>query len=605
MSGAFPNDFAAYLDLLTGGGLNDKGGAWWQAQSGVDGVVPGWDDIVAGGDAVVPGWEDILGGSAGGGIVDGGWQDYTDPGFRVPGGPGLVAGWQNYADPGFGSEWSPWSPFTDTQGWGDPSKWFQPFERPDTWSPFTDTQAWGDPSGWTQAFESPDVWSPFTDTESWGDPSNWFREFGNGVIETGGPPDYYGYPPGFRGGGGAPGGLTVDQLLATLGDYFGKGGAGADRLSEIVMGSIPTNAPTVQGGGITGGWEPPADFFNPLTTRLGDLRQWQQDFDTRTAGWNPLNPGGTDITIDLPRWPGADWNVPNQPYETGDFEEFIKADLEPWIERIFGMDPSDDYPDLSIADGSSGYDEAEYEGYKASKPLGDIQSLDSEAIAMPDIEDYTSMLRQPLISNTLDAIGGFGPGGTTPGLPNPYDTRRDAYLSGAHAPIDQYYDEAAERSTSAAGVLNKLGTPGFREEIVGLERDRASMKGQLGSQWEMAAAGQDEGMRRNRLADLSNLLTSEFDRTQREIGTQAGIQQQATQDYYTNLNQYQQAYNAPDAYRDAGLNLAIAGLAGAPAPAPGAAMTGLNQAGQNAQAGMDITSAWTQNLWKNLFGEDN
>jgi hypothetical protein len=374
--------------------------------------------------------------------------------------------------------------------------------------------------------------------------------------------------------------IGLDSLEGLIAEY-GMGGGPSSGADKIV-------SPEPGLGYDDGMFGEDYDLFGDRLTGIEDiLAKW----DPILTDWDPtVGPQDFDFTFnfDPTTLAGDPPNQPGMGMTDQEFWDFMETNLEPWIQRMNEETPwgVKDY------DTGSGYAGGDPEDLLSDPET--VQMEDSPEILLPEIYDYTDTMREPLIGRTLDRLNAA----------NPFDARRDAYLSGAFSPIDQYYDEAIEGATHRLGVLDKLGTPGGKAEISELYRDRASQKGTIGSAWELAAAQGHEGIYRNRLQDLSSVLDKEWDRTQQEMGLHTALQTNAVNDYYRNIDQYRAGYNQPQEAQDRGLSMVINALGGAGQPDMQAAGASFGAAEKSSRDRVDAWDSYMNDLWDDVFSSD-
>ncbi len=193
---------------------------------------------------------------------------------------------------------------------------------------------------------------------------------------------------------------------------------------------------------------------------------------------------------------------------------------------------------------------------------------------MPEIYDYSEMMRAPLMDRLLGALD----------QANPFDTRRDQILSGPIDDVRQRYDDAREKLVNRFGVMG-LDTPLLREQMRKISEAEEAQIGNLTSQFGMQAAQADEGIRRNRLSDLNQFQGAEQQRVRQEMSDQSNYQNQANQQGTQFMAQNQAGYMDPLTYQDTGLSMMGGPMGSMIQPNMGAASTGLanvaNTAGQN------------------------
>ncbi len=220
--------------------------------------------------------------------------------------------------------------------------------------------------------------------------------------------------------------------------------------------------------------------------------------------------------------------------------------------------------------------------------------FDQPILDMPEIIDYSEMMRAPLIDRVMGALDS----------PNPYDTRRDAMMKGPTGQIQRNWEQANEDLLNRFGVMG-MDTPALYAQARKLDEAKALQMDNLESQWAGLAAGQDEGLRRNRLSDATQMMGNEYGRVRDEMAYQGGLQDTANAGMQNFMAGSQAGMGDALSYDDTGLNMAVGAGGGYVAPNVGAASTGLanvaNQAGQNLQNQPDWSGV-TTNLY-NAFNK--
>lgn len=216
--------------------------------------------------------------------------------------------------------------------------------------------------------------------------------------------------------------------------------------------------------------------------------------------------------------------------------------------------------------------------------------FDQPILDMPEIIDYSEMMRAPLIDRVMGALD----------APNPYDTRRDAMMRGPTSQIQRNWEQANEDLLNRFGVMG-MDTPALAAQARKLDEAKALQMDNLESQWAGMAAGQDEGIRRNRLSDANQAMGSEYARVRDEMNYQGGLQDRANVGGQNFMAGAQAGMGDALSYDDTGLNMAVGAGGGYVAPNIGAATTGLgsvaNQAGQNLKNQPDWSGA-SSNLYQ-------
>jgi hypothetical protein len=205
---------------------------------------------------------------------------------------------------------------------------------------------------------------------------------------------------------------------------------------------------------------------------------------------------------------------------------------------------------------------------------GNQALYDQPILDMPEIYDYSEMMRAPLMDRLLGALD----------QASPFDTRRDQILSGPIDDVRKRYDDAREKLVNRFGVMG-LDTPLLREQMRKISEAEEAQVGNITSQFGLQAAQADEGIRRNRLSDLNQFQGAEQQRVRQEMGDQANYQNQANQQGTQFMAQNQAGYMDPLTYQDTGLSMMGGPMGSMIQPNMGAASTGLanvaNTAGQN------------------------
>jgi len=176
-------------------------------------------------------------------------------------------------------------------------------------------------------------------------------------------------------------------------------------------------------------------------------------------------------------------------------------------------------------------------------------------LEMPAIPDFREYLLYPLMEGLTGALGddvNFGV--------NPYDVRRDAILEGPTSAINEQFDEARENLINRFGTMGMMGSPAFAEQLRKLERDRVQQTSNIVSQFGLAAAAEDEPIRRNRLADLAGGLRGERDFVRDELKFQTDLDALNRGQYDKYITSQIANWMAPLNYDDEGMRLGLGGI---------------------------------------------
>ena len=224
------------------------------------------------------------------------------------------------------------------------------------------------------------------------------------------------------------------------------------------------------------------------------------------------------------------------------------------------------------------------------------------ALEMPAIPDFREYLQYPLMEGLTGALGDNVDFGV-----NPYDVRRDAILEGPTSAINEQFDEARENLINRFGTMGMTGSPAFSEQLRKLERDRAQQVSNIASQFGLAAAAQDEPIRRGRLQDLAGGLRGERDFVRDELKFQTDLDALQKGQYDQFITSQIANWMAPLNYDDEGKRLALGGIGSNVNPNIGGALGALgnifaaagNQIGSNNQSlyGMFGGSGGQNSLW--------
>ena len=174
---------------------------------------------------------------------------------------------------------------------------------------------------------------------------------------------------------------------------------------------------------------------------------------------------------------------------------------------------------------------------------------------MPAIPDFREYLQYPLMEGLTGALGDNVKFGV-----NPYDVRRDAILEGPTSAINEQFDEARENLVNRFGTMGMMGSPAFSEQMRKLERDRAQQVSNIASQFGLAAAAQDEPIRRGRLQDLAGGLRGERDFVRDELKFQTDMDALQKGQYDQFITSQIANWMAPLNYDDEGKRLALGGI---------------------------------------------
>jgi len=215
-------------------------------------------------------------------------------------------------------------------------------------------------------------------------------------------------------------------------------------------------------------------------------------------------------------------------------------------------------------------------------------------VDQPAITDYSEALKEAGIPAAIEALGAA----------NPYDVRRDEILGGQQAMIDEEYKKARELLVHQAGVMNRLESPAFAANLKELTNDYTLAKLGLQSQFGREAAAADEGIRRGRVQDVLGAIDPEFQRTQTQLGSQAGLQSQANQDYMNYMGLYNAAQQQPANQQAQLLQLGLQGLGYTTPASFGQTMAGLGSVANTAGAGMAANAANVSNIFQSPFMSD-
>ena len=177
------------------------------------------------------------------------------------------------------------------------------------------------------------------------------------------------------------------------------------------------------------------------------------------------------------------------------------------------------------------------------------------ALEMPAIPDFREYLQYPLMEGLTGALGDTVDFGV-----NPYDVRRDAILEGPTSAINEQFDEARENLVNRFGTMGMMGSPAFSEQMRKLERDRAQQVSNIASQFGLAAAAQDEPIRRGRLQDLASGLRGERDFVRDELKFQTDLDALQKGQYDQFITSQIANWMAPLNYDDEGKRLALGGI---------------------------------------------
>jgi len=328
--------------------------------------------------------------------------------------------------------------------------------------------------------------------------------------------------------GPGSGGLSPDALRTGLGQFFF--GTGWDQL-----------APTI---------DPDKGIWNDLPmfgpgVGLDAFEDWGSQFRTGLG----LAPGQTmqDLISGL---------IPNQPEVDPLFsnpELFFGELTDALIKAHTATTPT--FTDGSVAPTSwySGTDGTAGTTPPTKPPVHEIPL--PPALEMPAIPDFREYLQYPLMEGLTGALGENVKFGV-----NPYDVRRDAILEGPTSAINEQFDEARENLVNRFGTMGMMGSPAFSEQMRKLERDRAQQVSNIASQFGLAAAAQDEPIRRGRLQDLAGGLRGERDFVRDELKFQTDMDALQKGQYDQFITSQIANWMAPLNYDDEGKRLALGGI---------------------------------------------
>ena len=329
-------------------------------------------------------------------------------------------------------------------------------------------------------------------------------------------------------GPGGAGGLSPEALRTGLGQFFF--GSGWDQL-----------APTI---------DPDKGIWNDLPifgpgVGLDAFEDWGSTFRTGLG----LGPGQTmqDLISGL---------IPNQPEVDPLFsnpELFFGELTDALIKAHTATTPT--FTDGSAAP-TSWYSETDGAAGTTPPTKPPVHEIPlPPALEMPAIPDFREYLLYPLMEGLTGALGDTVDFGV-----NPYDVRRDAILEGPTSAINEQFDEARENLVNRFGTMGMMGSPAFSEQMRKLERDRAQQVSNIASQFGLAAAAQDEPIRRNRLADLASGLRGERDFVRDELKFQTDMDALQKGQYDQFITSQIANWMAPLNYDDEGKRLALGGI---------------------------------------------
>ena len=402
-------------------------------------------------------------------------------------------------------------------------------------------------------------------------------------------------------------GIDENQLAIALGSQFENG-----RLNSVMENLIRRNA-GVDYGAITGTVERAlanngltSDFLSGMGQGVAyepfDSEGFMTNFNAQLG--NQFTNFGTQFDtfksdINTMLEPFLNGGVGGQAQPTVGDGGFTSADqIGEWIK-----DPAilkiiqdwagvgNDYTDLGMMGDvtSSGELDALDGGY------GGDYIFDSPALDQPSILDYAGgmqpYLQDEVVNRLYDA--------------NPYDTYRQSYLDGQGGWINRQYDEAEKDLTSSFGVMDNMGSPAYRAALIKLQGDKTAQLGKIGSEFDLEAARNYEGIKRGRISDLSSAISDEYGRTMASSQWQDQLQRNATDDSYRYLNQYNQSYMEPQAYQDTGLSMLNQGAGNMGQANGGAALAGYGAAANSYGAANQRKSEATADLYGSLAGSVN
>ncbi len=291
--------------------------------------------------------------------------------------------------------------------------------------------------------------------------------------------------------------------------------------------------------------------FNPfredMTTKFDTLSKKYDDL------FSMFSQGGGGITnqpvVDPALEPGGDvynFNYPGMNNVDG-------LDLPDWVKNY-----------TQGTDGTVGA----YANGPGQGQAGEYSGAEMPNLNLPTINDNSEIMKQPYQQSLLDALWAA----------NPFDTRMKEIIDGPNAELDYNYDEARKNIQNRYAVEGNMGSPAYRAEMRKLEEAHARNKTGVRSDFAMQAAGSDETIRRNRLADLGSALGREQDQAHRIMSLYDTLNRNAAGDYYSWINAQAEADNAQNRSQDQGLAMLLSALANAGQPDMGAAGGALGQA---------------------------
>ncbi len=249
-----------------------------------------------------------------------------------------------------------------------------------------------------------------------------------------------------------------------------------------------------------------------------------------------------------------------------------------------------------VEEGGMGYGWGE-----GSSPWGEQTELETNIIP-----DWSSWIAPQFWENSAQDLDEFNLDG------NPYDKRRDEYLSGMYGDLEADYQRGLENIKHAFAVRNDLESPAYHAALADYEDAYQRRKANITSQFAMGAAGADIDLHGRSMDNV-------FKSAMMSRGFYDSDMDRADQYYRDEMADMWNWYAAQEAdwtrrqgYADDGMRLLLGYLTGSPFPTYGETNTGLsglakimaeraeNAGLQGSELGRVIYNA----LWPSTTGEN-
>ena len=202
---------------------------------------------------------------------------------------------------------------------------------------------------------------------------------------------------------------------------------------------------------------------------------------------------------------------------------------------------------------------------EGSSPWGEQTELETNIIP-----DWSSWIAPQFWENSAQDLDEFNLDG------NPYDKRRDEYLSGMYGDLEADYQRGLENIKHAFAVRNDLESPAYHAAIADYEDAYQRRKANITSQFAMGAAGADIDLHGRSMDNVfkSAMMSRGFYDSDMDRADQYYRDEMADM---WNWDAAQEAdWTRRQGYADDGMRLLLGYLTGSPFPTYGETNTGLS-----------------------------